>query len=239
MSPAGPSGASGEHSCDVCESSAAVKVCPSCVVSLCQSCCDDIHTRRGYQLHSLIPVDEFMSQFESSLDVSSMSGSPLSRSHTPSDSESWEEQQRHCKVHSGETTEFLCEVCCEEVCRYCVGGEHREHECRPLVDLALEKRENLRRMIDEINDCHAEWNKGFDDCHELMEQIYIKQNTLESTIKSHFHSVHSALHAKEEYLLAVMRSEMEARSQQLTVQAEWVLLHEPVYLCILCRALHW
>lgn len=221
--PQGTPGAAGmEYWCDVCETSRAITVCPSCVVSLCQACCDDIHTRGGYQLHSLVPMDEFMAQLE----VIGHGGGTHPRHTDSTESElevfgSGEHQPRQCKVHRGESTEFLCEVCCEEVCRQCsTNGEHREHECRLLVDLALEKREALHRMIDDVNDCHAEWNKGFDDCHELRERLFVRQNTLESTIKSHFHSIHSSLHSKEEQLLAVVRSEMETRSQQLNNQAE-------------------
>lgn len=218
----------------MCETSRAVTVCPSCVVSLCGACCDDIHTRRGYQLHSLVPVDEFMASLESTSGHGTGGGGGGSRgssAHLPRNGDSTDSepevffselQQRQCKVHRGESMEFVCEACCEEVCRHCVaaGGEHWEHGCRPLVDLALEKREALRETADAVNDCHAKWNKGFDDCHELRERLYVRRDALESAIKSHFHGIHSSLHSKEEQLLAAVRLEVEVRSQQLNNQAE-------------------
>ena len=199
--------------CDVCESSAATVVCPSCAVCLCQSCSDDIHSRKGYHVHQLVQYGEFMNSLEHLFSDSHCR-------HTNPDSDLLDEL-KHCKSHSSELVEYLCEVCCEEVCRQChLNGDHKDHECRLLTDLALEKREALRRMIDSINQCHAEWNKGFDNCHEVREHLYHTQRSIEAGIKSHFHSVHSALHAKEEYLLAVVRSEIESRSKLLNSQAE-------------------
>lgn len=199
--------------CDVCETSDAIVVCPSCAVCLCQSCSDDIHSRKGYHVHQLVPFGEFMNSLDNMF-------SDSLRQRSSSDSDLLEEP-KHCKSHSSELVEYLCEVCYEEVCRLChVSGEHRDHDCRLLTDIAIEKREVLRRMVDEVNQCHAEWNKGFDHCHEMREHLYHRQRGIEAGIKSHFHSIHSALHAKEEYLLAVVRSEIESRSKQLNSQAE-------------------
>lgn len=184
-------------------------MCPSCAVCLCQSCSDDIHSRKGYHLHVLIPVSEFMNSSED------LSTSPLSHQS------SMEMELHHCKIHTSEPVEYNCEVCCEEVCRTChVSGDHRDHDCRLLTDVASEKREALRRMIDEVNQCHMNWNKGYDDCQELREHLFMKKRELEAGIKSHFHGIHSKLHAQEEQLLSLVHCEIDSRSQMLNSQAE-------------------
>ena len=204
----------GEYNCDVCETSSATIVCPSCAVCLCEPCSDDIHCRKGYQVHLLVPVGEFMDSLENL-----SSDSQLSPGN--SKTEMFDEQQKTCKVHQSEPLEYYCEPCCEEICKQChVIGDHQDHECGLLSDVAMEKREALRQMMDKVNQCQVEWNKGFDECHEGREHLYTKQRDLEGVIKSHFHGIHSTLHAKEEYLLAVVRSEIESRSRALNSQAE-------------------
>ncbi len=207
-----PPTTTGEYNCDVCETSGAVVVCSSCAVLLCQLCSDDIHSRKGYQVHVLTPVAEFMASLETI----------VSDTQLTSEVE-YSDEHKVCKSHPGEPLECYCEMCCEQVCRLCrVSGEHKEHahECRPVADVASEKRAVLRRMADSMCQCQAEWNKGFDDCHEWREHLFAKRRHLESVIQSHFHSVHSALHAREESTLSVVRSEIEARSQLLKSQAE-------------------
>lgn len=156
-----------EYKCDVCETRGATIVCPSCAVCLCISCSDDIHSRKGYDLHQLVPVMEFyMSSMES---LSSNSGSFGNRSNSDSDILS-SGGERSCKHHTNELTEYECETCCEEICKVCLlSGEHREHETRLLIDIAADKKEALKRAVSDIDDCHDTWNKGFDGCHEMKE----------------------------------------------------------------------
>ena len=208
-----------EYYCDVCETNHAILVCPSCAVFLCQECSDDIHSRRGYKVHLIVPVvDFFMNSGDSILSGDSGVSSLSQRSEFDC---SFEDQQKHCKSHSSEILDYICETCCEEVCKLCrTSVDHKDHECRLLSDVAMEKQGALRRMIDKVNQCHVEWCKGFDECKELQEHLYHKQQNMEATIKSHFHSIHSLLHAKEEHLLANARSEIEHRSQMLNTQAE-------------------
>ena len=199
--------------CDVCETSAAIVCAPAVrFVSVSPARTTSI-PGRGTTYINWFRFGEFMNSLDNmfSESLSQRSGSDSDLLEAP----------RHCKSHSSELVEYLCEVCYEEVCRQChVSGEHRDHECRLLTDIAIEKREVLRRMIDEVNQCHTEWNKGFDDCHEIREHLFHRQRVIEAGIKSHFHGIHSALHAKEEFLLAVVRSEIESRSKLLNSQAE-------------------
>lgn len=44
--------------------------------------------------------------------------------------------------------------------------------------------------------------------------------TLETNIKTHFHAIHSLLHAKEESLLSKVREEVDSRVKSLQKQAE-------------------
>jgi hypothetical protein len=84
----------------------------------------------------------------------------------------------------------------------------------------MEKKEDLRQAIADVNQCYARWNDGFDECEELQEHLYDRGRTLESSIKSHFHNIHSSLHAKEEQVLGHVRSEVDSRMKQLKQQAE-------------------
>lgn len=205
-----------EYECDVCEMSGAAIVCPSCAVCLCTSCSDDIHSRKGYHIHQLIPVSEYMSDcLTSGGSTGSTDGGFRQRTNSELSDE------RTCKYHGGEQTEYVCETCCEEICKICqFSAEHKEHECRPISDITKEKKEALRQAIEAIEDCHSIWNKGFDECHELQEQLYVKSRQIETDIKTHFHAIHSLLHAKEESLLSHVREAVEARVKTLQAQAE-------------------
>jgi hypothetical protein len=178
-------------------------------------CSNDIHSRKGYDLHQLVPVAEFyMSSMES------LSSGYRSRSNSDSDILS-SGGERSCKHHSNELMEYECESCCEEICKSCLlSGEHRDHETRLLADIALDKKEALKQAVKDIDDCHNIWNKGFDGCHEMQEYLYDTSRTLETTIKTKFHAIHSLLHAKEESLLSQVREEVESRVKSLQKQAE-------------------
>lgn len=205
-------GSGDEYRCDVCEMRGATIVCPSCAVCLCISCSEDIHSRKGYHLHQLVPVIEFMSSNESLT------------SSTGSFSQQMSEQditERTCKHHTSELTEYACETCLEEICKVCfLSGEHRNHETRLLVDIAVDKKEALKRAVDGVDDCHYVWNKGFDECHEVQEYLYDISRRVETDIKTHFHAIHSLLHAKEESLLSQVREEVDSRVKSLQKQAE-------------------
>lgn len=208
-------GGAEEYKCDVCETRGATVVCPSCAVCLCVSCSEDIHSRKGYHLHQLVPVMEFyMSSMES------LSGSFGNRSNSDSDILS-SGGERSCKHHMNELTEYECETCCEEICKICLlSGEHRDHETRLVVDIAADKKEALKRAVKDIDDFHNTWNKGFDACHETQEHLYDTSRTLEISIKTRFHAIHSLLHAKEESLLSKVREEVDTRVKSLQKQAE-------------------
>lgn len=204
-----------DYKCDVCEVLGATVVCPSCAVCLCLSCSNDIHSRRGYQPHRLISLSEFIN---TPSEIYSPHSSSLGHRST-SDSDMMDGKQ--CKQHSGEPLEYACKSCGEIVCRVCQHSEeHKDHDCRLLADVAIEKKEELRQAIADVNQCYARWNDGFDECEELQEHLYDRGRTLESSIKSHFHNIHSSLHAKEEQVLGQVRSEVDSRMKQLKQQAE-------------------
>lgn len=221
-----------EYKCDVCEMRGATIVCPSCAVCLCMSCSQDIHSRKGYHLHQLVPVGEFISSSTESL-ISTCTGSFLqggggggASGGGDTESDLLFLSERTCKHHPGELTEYACETCLEDICKVCLlggeegGGEHRDHEARLLVDVASDKKEALKRAVDEIDNCHCTWNRGFDKCHELQEHLHHRSSKVEADIKTHFHAIHSLLHAKEEALLSQVRTEVETRTNSLQKQAE-------------------
>ena len=201
-----------DYKCDVCEVLGATVVCPSCAVCLCFSCSKDIHSRKGYQLHHLITLSEFINSPNEIF--SSQSGSLEQRSTDILDG-------KQCKLHSNELLEYACKSCGEIVCKMCLhSGEHKDHDCRLLAEVAMEKKEELRQAIDDVNQCYTRWNDGFDKCEELQEHMFDIGRTLESSIKSHFHNIHSSLHAKEEQVLGLVRNEVDTRMKQLKQQAE-------------------
>lgn len=209
---------SGEYICDVCENSGAEVVCPSCAVCLCLPCSTDIHSKKGYQVHRLVPVSEIL---DGSLDSLPGEGMASQRSFSDSELLSSTEQQKMCKVHTSELVEYLCESCCEEVCKRChLLDDHRDHDCRLLTEVALEKRQSLRQLLSSIQQKHAGWNKGFDQCQELREYVSTRQTELEGAIKSHFHGIHSALHSREEKILKMVQEEMATRDLLLSRQAK-------------------
>lgn len=151
-------GGAEEYECDVCETQGATIVCPSCAVCLCVSCSEDIHSRKGYHLHQLVPVMEFYVNSMESL--SSSSGGLGQRNNSVFDILS-SGTDRSCKHHTNELTEYECETCCEEICKMCLlSGEHWDHETRLLTDIAADKKEALKRAVQDIDDCHNTWNKG-------------------------------------------------------------------------------
>ena len=210
-----------EYKCDVCETRGATVVCPSCAVCLCVSCSDDIHSRKGYHLHQLVPVmDFYMSSMDS---LNSTSSSTGGSNNSINNKEQDTLGEKSCKHHLGEMTEYECETCGEEICKVCLlSGDHIDHETRLLVDIAADKREALKRAVSDVEDCHNTWNKGFDECHELQEHLYDASRKMETSIKTRFHAIHSLLHAKEESLLSHVRDEVESRGRDLQKQAECV-----------------
>ena len=213
-SPSNSSSSLDEYKCDVCEVLGATVVCPSCAVCLCLSCSNDIHSRKGYQPHRLMSLAEFIS---SPSEVFSAQSSSM-RHNSVSDSDMTDGRQ--CKQHGGELLEYTCRSCGEIICKVCTQSEeHKDHDCRLLTDVAVEKKEELRQAIADVNQCYAKWNDGFDECEELQEHLYDRGRNLESSIKSHFHNIHSSLHAKEEQVLGHVRTEVESRMKQLKQQA--------------------
>ena len=204
-----------DYKCDVCEVLGATVVCPSCAVCLCFSCSKDIHSRKGYQPHRLITLSEFINT--PSEEFSSQSPSFEQRSASETDIT----DEHQCKQHPSEVLEYVCKSCGEIVCKMCLhSAEHKDHDCRLLSDVAMEKKEELREAIDDVNRVYAKWNDGFDECEELQEHLYDRSRTLESSIKSHFHNIHSSLHAKEEQVLGLVRNEVDTRMNKLKQQSE-------------------
>jgi len=205
-----------EYKCDVCETRDVTIVCPNCAVYLCTDCSSDIHTRKGYDLHTLMPMVDFMSSCESITSNFSQNN----KSSSESDFLSIQEE-RMCKLHPSELLEYNCATCCEDLCKICVSSpEHVDHEVRLILDIAIEKKDLLKRSLEEVKECHFVWNNGFDDCQEMLERLFDKTRTLETEIKTRFHAIQSLLHAKEESLLTKLRSEFDSRNLALKEQAE-------------------
>ena len=211
---------SGEYNCDVCENMKAEVACPTCAVSLCLSCSDEIHSKRGYQIHRLVAMSDLL---DGTLDVLPVDGIVGQQPRTTLSDQPETlpgEPLKMCKVHTSELVEYLCETCDEEVCKRChlVDG-HRRHDCRLLTEVVHEKRQALQHLLNAMQQKHAVWNKGFDRCQEVREYTRSRRNELEGAVKSHFHEIHSVLHSREEKILRGLEEEMASRDQLLSTQA--------------------
>ena len=206
----------GEYNCDVCECMKAEVACPNCAVSLCLKCSNDIHQKKGYQVHRLILISDIM---DGTADVPSSDGMVHQLSATEFDVPS--DQPKMCKIHTSELVEYVCMTCTEEVCKKChLVDSHRGHDCRLLKDVAQEKRDSLRPLLSSMQEKHTLWNRGFDRCQELREYANIRRNELEQTIRSSFQEIYAALNDREESILRGLREEMDSRDQLLSSQAK-------------------
>ena len=209
-------GSGGEYNCDVCESSKAEVACPSCAVSLCLSCSNEIHQKKGYQVHRLVSIWDIL---EGTVDV--QPSDVIVNQRSVSDLEMLSDQHKMCRNHSSELVEYMCITCSEEVCKKChLVDSHRGHECRLLQDVAQEKRDSLHQLLSALQDRHTVWNKGFDRCQELREYVNIRRTEMEGTIRAHFEDLHSVLRSREEKILSGLQEEMQSRDQLLLSQAK-------------------
>ena len=207
----------GDYICDVCESVKAEVACPSCAVSLCQSCSDDIHQKKGYQVHCLVALSDVL---DGTVDIPSSDGTVANPLLLP-ELEVLQNQPKMCKVHSSELIEYLCVTCSEEVCKKChLVDNHRGHDCRLLKEVAQEKRDSLCQLVTAMQEKHTVWNRGFDRCQELRETVNVCRTQLEGTIEAHFEEVRSALRVREEKILSDLKEEMQSRDQLLSSQAK-------------------
>ena len=202
--------------CDVCETSKAEVACPSCAVSLCLSCSNDIHKKKGYQVHRLVLLSDVL---DGTVDVLPSDGMVGQRSY--SDPDIAPDRPKMCKVHSSELVEYVCMTCSEEVCKQChLVDYHKGHDCRLLKDIVQENKDSLRVLLAAMQEKHTLWNKGFDRCQELREYASARRSELEGAIKTHFEDIYSALHEREEQILTELQEEMLSRDQLLSSQAE-------------------
>ena len=212
------SSSSGDYYCDVCEVYKAEVACPSCAVSLCLSCSSEIHQKKGYQVHRLVPMSDVL---DGTVDIQSVDGMVTQRSFSEPEFAVTGGRPKMCKVHSAELVEYLCLTCSEEVCKKChLVDAHRTHDCRLLKDIAQEKRDSLRHLLAAAQERHLVWNKGFDRCQELREITSVRRRELEAEIRACFEEVRSTLAAREEGILGQLEEEMQSRDKLLSSQAE-------------------
>lgn len=201
--------------CDVCENSKAEVACPSCAVSLCLSCSNDIHSKKGYQVHRLVSMLDVLN---GTVEILPSDGLVSQRSNADIETNP---DHKMCKIHSSELVEYMCVTCSEEVCKRChLVDSHRGHDCRLLKDVAHEKRDTLRLLLTNMQEKHAIWNKGFDRCQELREYASSRHTELEDAVRSHFEEIRSQLQNREEKVLKDLQEEMLSRDQLLSSQAE-------------------
>ena len=208
-----------ENNCDICEDSRVQVVCPTCAVALCQKCSAEIHSKKGYQVHSLLPVSDLSDR---PLDFTS---GRLVSAHRLRSNSALLSEQIMCKKHPQELVEYMCESCCETVCKRChLVDEHRGHDCKLLSELAHKKRQSIRHLLSTVQQKHATWNRGFDHCQELRERVNMRHKDLQKEVKSHFCKIHSGLQSQEEKILRELNEEMTNRDQLLSEQARYMYI---------------
>ena len=206
----------GDYVCDVCENSKAEVACPSCDVSLCLLCSNEIHQKKGYQVHRLVPLSDILNGT-----VDDLPSDGMVNQRSFSDPEIDPDKPKMCTVHPSELSEYLCITCSEEVCKQChLVDSHKGHDCKLIKDIVQEKKDSLRLLLSTVQEKHTLWNKGFDRCQELREYATARRSELEGVIKTHFEEIYSTLRGREEKILRDLQEEMLSRDQLLSSQGE-------------------
>ncbi|KAA0724460.1 Nuclear factor 7, ovary [Triplophysa tibetana] len=117
--------------------------------------------------------------------------------------------EEHCEVHQKK----LSVLCCDDgqlVCELCRDSEeHRNHTCRPICEVAEEKKIILRNELTGLSTKKVIIQRAKYDCGETA--IYIKHDSrlIESRIRKGFKNLHQLLEDEEKVMIEELHKEKE------------------------------
>eukprot|EP00753_Platysulcus_tardus_P017849 PLAT6592.1.p1 GENE.PLAT6592.1~~PLAT6592.1.p1 ORF type:complete len:535 (-),score=165.49 PLAT6592.1:147-1688(-) len=141
--------------------------CSACETPLCKACSSDLHSRRAFSSHEVVPISErdvvvAVPAFPADggrgrrgergarrIDRGLRGGGGHGRGRR---------EPGHCREHPGEFLILYCRKCDRMICSYCEKyGDHRGHSIISLKKKAKRKREQLERLarsVSKLRDFH-------------------------------------------------------------------------------------
>ncbi|XP_074856937.1 E3 ubiquitin-protein ligase TRIM45 [Carettochelys insculpta] len=108
--------------CDLCADGEAVKHCATCKASLCPFCCQAHRRQKKTASHAVVSLED--------LEGYSQTGKPIL-----------------CPSHPAEDLTLFCEQCDHPVCRDCVVGQHRQHQCDFAASVVHKHGDAMRELL--------------------------------------------------------------------------------------------
>ena len=174
-----------QMTCDVCTVANANGYCKDCNQFLCQSC-HDTHKKYGANVHHQL----------TSLDEVATSASQFVHRK--------QEKAVKCSKHK-KSLKIFCETCQEIICRDCIIGDHKNHDCTPIKDSYDKHRQVLETSLNPVN-------KMIDDIVNVLTAF----TNMETKIKEQGDMVKQEIHVIAEEMIEKIRQS----ERQLTKEVE-------------------
>ena len=172
-----------QMTCDVCTVANANGYCKDCNQFLCQSC-HDTHKKYGANVHHQL----------TSLDEVATSASQLVHGK--------QEKAMKCSKHK-KSFKIFCETCQEVICRDCIIGDHKSHDCTPIKDSYDKHCQVLETSLNPVN-------KMIDDIVNVLTGF----TNMETKIKEQGDMVKQEIHViAEEMIEKIRQSERQLYSK--------------------------
>ena len=190
--------------CVVSSESEAVKFCCECCKFLCSWCTKDHSRRQKTHKHELVDVGTKTKNQQKSL----LNSIPPKR--------------MYCQHHSDEVLKFYCysEGCSCLICRDCMALSHSGHTYDRVEAVADKEREDLLSTIDKADNAAGKLEDSMGKGEKVIQNIKVKQNSVDESIKKSFQDLHAALNDREESLLAKSAEVSLGKITALKLQGE-------------------
>lgn len=133
---------SGGHQmpCDLCADGKGERRCQECKINMCEFCCQAHRRQKRTAAHCLLLLRDLPPG-------SSLSPAP------------------YCSLHPLEELGLFCEVCAVPSCRDCALLKHHGHELRPVVEVAVKHKEQLRGAL-------KKWDPQLEGLEKTLNAVY-------------------------------------------------------------------
>eukprot|EP00753_Platysulcus_tardus_P005520 PLAT13428.1.p1 GENE.PLAT13428.1~~PLAT13428.1.p1 ORF type:complete len:506 (-),score=195.91 PLAT13428.1:97-1587(-) len=159
--------------------------CSSCQADLCKGCSSELHSRRCFSSHTVVPLSEKVSEDDDSAARGGAYGARGGRGGRSSGRGRGERKVSDCPEHRGEPQILYCCTCEQSICAYCEKyGDHRRHRIIGLKEVGKRKMKQMAGMIDALEamgDASA-GTRRMESELRMLKEVYSKQVAeLEST----------------------------------------------------------